>query len=164
MRFTFDAGGDREIPLILGLMPVLPRHHFNAETFERTTLEPLVGSGPYVIDKVDAGPLHHLSRATRTIGAAICRSTSGRLNFDEMRFDYFRDASALLEAFKIGQIDLRPEEDPAAVGHRLRLPGGHATGASSRRSSTIAPAGRHVGAGLQYAPRRCSRTSACARR
>ncbi len=55
VRFTFEAGGDREIAMILGLMPVLPRHKFDAESFERTTLEPPTGSGPYVVARVDAG-------------------------------------------------------------------------------------------------------------
>ena len=55
MRFTFAAAGDREMPLILALMPILPRHKLDAETFERTTLEPPVGSGPYIVASVDAG-------------------------------------------------------------------------------------------------------------
>ncbi len=55
VRFDFAGSGDRELPLILGLMPVLPRHAINPETFEETTLAPPIGSGPYVIAAVDAG-------------------------------------------------------------------------------------------------------------
>ncbi len=112
VRFTFSSGEDREIPLILGLMPVLPRHHFSADTFERTTLEPVIGSGPYVIDKIDAGR-SITYRANPDYWARALPIMRGRHNFAELRFDYFRDASALLEAFKIGQLDLRSEEDPA---------------------------------------------------
>jgi peptide/nickel transport system substrate-binding protein len=111
VRFTFDAPGDREIPLILGLMPILPRHRLEAETFERTTLEPPVGSGPYVVARVDAGRSITYSRNpdwwARDLGV-----NRGRFNFDTVRIEYFRDASSLFEAFKAGEIDVRPEDDP----------------------------------------------------
>ena len=55
VRFDLTGADDRELPLILGLMPVLAKHAINPDTFEDTTLDPIVGSGPYVIDKVDAG-------------------------------------------------------------------------------------------------------------
>jgi len=55
VRFTFDEEGDREIPLILGLMPILPKHRMSAEAFDRTSLEPPIGSGPYVVAHVEAG-------------------------------------------------------------------------------------------------------------
>ena len=55
VRFTFNAAGDREMPLILGLMPILPSHKHDAESFERTTLEPPLGSGPYRVAQVDPG-------------------------------------------------------------------------------------------------------------
>ena len=62
MRFDLTGANDRELPLILGLMPVLAKHAVDPETFEETTFEPIVGSGPYVIAKVDAGP-QHLARS-----------------------------------------------------------------------------------------------------
>jgi ABC-type oligopeptide transport system substrate-binding subunit len=55
VRFVFDTTGDRELPLIMGLMPVLPRHRYTLETFDRSTLEPPIGSGPYVVASVDPG-------------------------------------------------------------------------------------------------------------
>ncbi len=110
--FSFGSGEDREIPLILGLMPVLPRHLLSPETFERTSLQPMVGSGPYVVANVDAGR-SITYRANPEYWGRDLPVTRGRYNFAELRFEYFRDASALLEAFKIGQIDLRVEEDPA---------------------------------------------------
>jgi len=111
VRFTFNAAGDREIALILGLMPILPRHRFNAETFEQTTLEPPVGSGPYVVASVDPGRSITYRRNPRWWGRDL-NVNRGRFNFDAIRIEHFRDASSMFEAFKAGEIDVRPEEDP----------------------------------------------------
>jgi len=111
VRFTFDAAGDQEIPLILGLMPVLPRHLINPETFEDTTLKPLVGSGPYRVAKVDPGRSITYERDPNYWGKDL-PVNRGRFNFDEIRFDYFRESSVMFEAFKTGQVNLWPEEDP----------------------------------------------------
>ena len=111
VRFTFASSGDREIPLIIGLMPILPRHRLDKETFERTTLEALIGSGPYVVSRVDPG--RSLSyRLNPDWWAKDLPVTRGRYNFAEIRIDYFRDAAALFEAFKAGEIDVRAEDDP----------------------------------------------------
>jgi peptide/nickel transport system substrate-binding protein len=111
VRFIFDAAGDQEIPLIIGLMPVLPRHLVNPETFESTTLDGFVGSGPYVVSKVDTGRSITYARDPNYWGKDL-PVNRGRFNFDEIRFDYFREASVMFEAFKTGQVDLWPEEDP----------------------------------------------------
>lgn len=119
-RFTFapikDAGGadtiDREMPLILGLMPVLPRHKLSMETFEQTSLEPPVGSGPYTVATVDAGRSVTFKR-NPDWWARDLPIARGRFNFDEIRVEFFRDASSLFEAFKAGEVDVRPEDDPA---------------------------------------------------
>ena len=111
VRFTFAASGDREIPLILGLMPVLPRHKFTAAEFERTTLEPPVGSGPYVVARVDPGR-SITYRRNPDWWARDLAVTRGRFNFDELRVEQFRDASSLFEAFKSGEVHVRPEDDP----------------------------------------------------
>jgi peptide/nickel transport system substrate-binding protein len=111
VRFTFDAAGDQEIPLILGLMPVLPRHAIDPEAFEDTTLEPIVGSGPYRIAKVDPGRAITYERDPNYWGKDL-PVNRGRFNFDEIRFDYFRESSVMFEAFKTGQVDLWPEDDP----------------------------------------------------
>jgi len=111
VRFTFEAVGDREIPLILGLMPVLPRHKLDPESFERTTLEAPIGSGPYLVARVDAG--RSLTyRRNPDWWARDLAINRGRFNFDEIRVEYFRDAASLFEAFKAGEIDVRPEDDP----------------------------------------------------
>ena len=111
VRFIFDAAGDQEIPLILGLLPVLPRHLVDPATFESTTLAPPVGSGPYRVSKVDAGRSVTYERNPDYWGKDL-PVNRGRFNFDEIRFDYFREASVMFEAFKTGQVDLWPEEDP----------------------------------------------------
>jgi peptide/nickel transport system substrate-binding protein len=111
VRFTFDAGGDREMPLILGLMPVLPRHAVNPETFEDTTFAPPVGSGPYVVDAVDPGKSITLKRNPNYWGRYLPVSR-GLWNFDEVRLDFYRDGNSHFEAFKKGLYDVRAENDP----------------------------------------------------
>jgi peptide/nickel transport system substrate-binding protein len=111
VRFTFDGSGDREMPLILGLMPVLPRHLIDPERFEKTTLIPPVGSGPYTVAKVDPGKSVTFKRDPNYWGRDL-PVNRGRFNFDEIRFDYYRDAGSMFEAFKSGLIRLRNEEDP----------------------------------------------------
>ena len=92
-------------------MPILPRHKLDAETFERTTLEPPLGSGPYIVARVDAGR-SITYRRNPDWWARDLPVTRGRFNFDEIRVEYFRDAASLFEAFKAGEIDVRPEDDP----------------------------------------------------
>jgi len=111
VRFTFAAAGDREVPLLIGLMPILPRHKLDAESFERTTLEPPIGSGPYTIARVDAGR-SITYRRNPDWWAQTLPAMRGRFNFEEIRVEYFRDASSLFEAFKAGEIDIRIEDDP----------------------------------------------------
>lgn len=111
---------DREMPLILGLMPVLPEHATNRETFDKTSLEPLVGSGPYRVLKVDTGRSIIYKRDENYWGRDL-PVNRGRFNFGEIRYDYFREASTQFEAFKIGQIDLRGEDDPARWAEQYRI-------------------------------------------
>jgi len=111
VRFTFDASGDREMPLIIGLMPVLPKHLIDPDQFEKTTLAPLVGSGPYTIAKVDPGKSISFRRNPDYWGRNL-PVNRGLYNFDEIRFDYYRDAGSMFEAFKSGLVRLRNEEDP----------------------------------------------------
>ncbi|MGV1014932.1 MAG: extracellular solute-binding protein, partial [Methyloceanibacter sp.] len=111
VRFTFDQSGDREMPLIIGLMPVLPSHLLDADSFEKTTLTPPIGSGPYTIAKVDPGKSITYRRDPNYWGRDL-PVNRGHYNFDEIRFDYYRDAGAMFEAFKSGLIRLRGEDDP----------------------------------------------------
>jgi peptide/nickel transport system substrate-binding protein len=111
VRFTFDASGDREMPLIMGLMPVLPKHLIDPDRFEKTTLFPPTGSGPYTIIKVDPGKSISFQRDPNYWGRDL-PVNRGLYNFDEIRFEYYRDAGSMFEAFKSGLVRLRNEDDP----------------------------------------------------
>jgi len=109
VRFTFK-NPDRELPLILGLMPILPKHATDAENFQKSTLKPLIGSGPYRIDTVKAGELVGLRRNPDYWAKGI-PSKRGFDNFDEVRINYFRDENAMFESFKKGVTTLQVETD-----------------------------------------------------
>jgi peptide/nickel transport system substrate-binding protein len=111
VRFTFESAGDREIPLILGLLPVLPKHLINSDTYEDTSLEAPIGSGPYRVGKIDPGRSITFERDRNYWGKDL-PVNRGRFNFDQIRFDYFREGSVMFEAFKTGQVDLWAEDDP----------------------------------------------------
>jgi peptide/nickel transport system substrate-binding protein len=111
VRFDFADLGDRELPLILGLMPVLPEHAVDAATFENSTLAKPIGSGPYLVESVDAGKSVTFKRDPNYWGRAL-PINRGLWNFDELRFDFYRDGNAYFEAFKAGLYDVRSETDP----------------------------------------------------
>jgi peptide/nickel transport system substrate-binding protein len=140
VRFTFDGTGDREIPLILGLMPVLPKHAINPDTFDRTSLDPPLGSGPYRIGKVDAGRSITFVRDPNYWGRDL-PVNRGRFNFDEIRFDYYRETSVMFDAFKSGQIDVRLEEDPRRWANGYDFPAMRDGRAVKREFSIGIPAG-----------------------
>lgn len=110
VRFTF-AEPDRELPLIMGLMPVFARASIDRERFEETSLAPLVGSGPYTVAHVDAGATVTLERDPSYWGADL-PANRGFYNFDTLRLIYFRDANSEFEAFRKGLVDARFESDP----------------------------------------------------
>jgi peptide/nickel transport system substrate-binding protein len=111
VKFILQPDGDREMPLILGLMPILPMHVYDAETFEKVSLEKPVGSGPYTVESVDPGA-RIVYRRNPDYWARELAPNVGRHNFDAVRYDYFRDANSAFEAFTKGLIDLRGESDP----------------------------------------------------
>ena len=92
-------------------MPVLPKHAINPDTYESTSLESPIGSGPYRVGKIDAGRSITFVRDENYWGRDL-PVNRGRYNFDEIRYDYFREGSVMFDAFKSGQVDLWPEEDP----------------------------------------------------
>jgi len=108
VRMVFDGTVNRELPLIAGQMPVLPRHYYEEHEFDRTTLEPPLGSGPYQIARVDPGRTIVFERVEDYWGADLPLNR-GRYNFDQVRYEYFRDGNVALEAFKAGEYDFRPE-------------------------------------------------------
>jgi peptide/nickel transport system substrate-binding protein len=111
VRFDFADGSDRELPLILGLMPVLPKHAVDTATFENSTLAKPVGSGPYVVADVDPGKSVTFKRDPNYWGRDL-PINRGLWNFNELRFDFYRDGNSYFEAFKAGLYDVRSETDP----------------------------------------------------
>ena len=115
IKFTFDAPGNRELPQILGQLTVLPKHYWEGKDstgkprdIGATTLEPPVSSGPYKIKSFVPGRTIVLERVKDYWGNGI-NINVGRNNFDELRYEYFRDSTVALEAFKGDQIDWRSE-------------------------------------------------------
>jgi peptide/nickel transport system substrate-binding protein len=112
VRFDLSGSEDRELPLILGLMPILPAHATDPATFEETMLHAPVGSGPYRVAEVQVGRSLTLKRNPDYWGRELAINR-GFWNFDEIRIDYYRDANTHFEAFKRGLYDVRAELDPA---------------------------------------------------
>jgi peptide/nickel transport system substrate-binding protein len=118
----FDLAGDnRELPLILGLMPVLPKHAINVATFEQTTLAKPIGTGPYVVSGVEVGKSVTFRRDPNYWGNSL-PINRGLWNFDEVRIDYYRDANSYFEAFKAGLYDVRSEQDPTRWQTQYDIP------------------------------------------
>jgi len=113
VRFTFAEGDNRELPLIVGQMPILPKHYWKDRDFEKTTLEPPLGSGPYRIAEFEPGRQVTLERVTDYWGRDL-PVNRGQYNFDRMRFDYYRDDTVIRQALKAGAIDYRAENQAKA--------------------------------------------------
>lgn len=112
VRFDFGEGHDAETALILAMMPVLPSHYWTEESFQKTTLAPPLGSGPYRIAKVDPGREIVYERV-KDYWAKDHPVNVGHYNFDTITYSYYRDDNVALEAFKAGEYDLRREGDAA---------------------------------------------------
>jgi microcin C transport system substrate-binding protein len=115
VTFTFDSPGNREMPLILGQLNVLPKHWWegtDASGRKRdvggTTLEPPLGNGAYRIKDFVAGRTIVYERV-KDYWAKDLNVNIGRDNFDELRFEYFRDMTVAIEAFKADHLDWRTE-------------------------------------------------------
>lgn len=110
VRFTFDMAGNLELPLIVGQMPVLPKHFYSngINKFSDSTLTPPLGSGAYKIGKVSPGRSIEYDRVADWWGQNLPINT-GRYNFDKVSYEYFRDSNVLLEAFFADQFDFRQE-------------------------------------------------------
>ena len=111
VRFDFATADDRELPLILGLMPILPEHGVDVAGFEATTTAAPLGSGPYRVGAVTPGSSVTLVRNPDYWGRDL-PVNRGLWNFDEIRLDYYREANGYFEAFKRGLYDFRVENEP----------------------------------------------------
>lgn len=112
VRFDLANADDRELPLIIGLMPILAKHAVKLDSFEDTTFTPLLGSGPYTISAVKPGESVTFVRDPNYWGRDL-PINRGVWNFDTIRYDYYRDGNTHFEAFKKGLYDVRLETDPA---------------------------------------------------
>jgi microcin C transport system substrate-binding protein len=106
--FHFKSNENRELPLILGELPVLPEHFFAGRDFTKPLTDPPIGSGPYRISNFELGRSVTYERRPDW-WAANMPTGKGTNNFDRVRIEYFRDSTVAMEAFKAGQIDLRSE-------------------------------------------------------
>ncbi len=121
VRYDLSGIGDREMPLILALMPVLPRHKTDPAKFDDASLEIPIGSGPYIITGVEPGQRINLRR-DQNYWAKDLPVRRGMFNFDEIDVEYFRDANSLFEAFAAGALDFREETNSARWAHAYDLP------------------------------------------
>ena len=120
VRFTFKQP-DRELPLILGLFPILPKHAINAATFDKSTLKPMIGSGPYRLETLRAGDSLTFKR-NPDYWAKDIPSKRGFDNYDTITLTYFRDENAMFEAFKKGLVDIFIEENSGRWASQYDFP------------------------------------------
>jgi peptide/nickel transport system substrate-binding protein len=121
VRFDLAGAKDRELPLILGLMPVLPHHGVDPATFEETSMAPPLGSGPYRVTAVKPGSSVTLTRNPDYWGRDL-PVNRGLWNFDEIRLDFYRESNGLFEGFKRGLYDFRVETEPLRWHEEYNFP------------------------------------------
>ena len=108
VRYTFEGGQVRDLPLEVAALPIFSKAYYSKRPFDETTLEPPLGSGPYLVDKIAQGRTI-VYRRNPDYWAKDLPVNRGRWNFDRIRFEYFRDRTAGMEAFKAGFYDFREE-------------------------------------------------------
>lgn len=108
VKFTFKTDDNRELPHIIGELPVLPKHYWEKREFRKTSLDIPVGSGPYIVKSLDAGKSITYARNPSYWGRDL-PVMRGQHNIDLITYRYYRDITVALEAFKAGQYDLRME-------------------------------------------------------
>jgi len=113
VKFTFRVAGNRELPLIMGQLSVLPKAYWANRQFDQVTLDRPLGSGPYKVGDFVAGRYIVFERV-KDYWAADLPVNRGYSNFDAVRIDYYRDATVAREAFKAGEFDYRAENQALA--------------------------------------------------
>jgi microcin C transport system substrate-binding protein len=108
IRFDFGKTANRELPLILGQLPILPAHYWANREFGESGLTPPVGSGPYRIGEFEAGRSITYERV-KDYWAQDLGVRKGRFNFDKIHYDYYTDDTVALESFRAGNFDFRLE-------------------------------------------------------
>ena len=108
VRYTFTGTQVRDLPLVVATLPILSKAYYGAHAFDQTTLDPPLGSGPYKIGTFKQGAFVSYQRRD-DYWAKDLPVNKGRYNFDELRYEYYRDRTAELESLKAGAYDLREE-------------------------------------------------------
>lgn len=122
VKFSFRPGiENRELPLIMGQLPVLSKAYWQGREFDKQTLDAPLGSGPYKIDAFEPGRYVTLRRVANHWGANLPVNL-GQNNYDVIRYDYYRDRTVALEAFKAGEYDWRQENQALAWATRYDSP------------------------------------------
>lgn len=121
VKFHFNERNNRELPLIVGQIPILPKHYWQTRDFERTTLEPPLGSGPYRVADFEAGRFVVQERVRDYWGRDL-PVRRGIDNFDLIRTDFYRDETAIRLALKSGDIDFRSENQAKAWAVDFQVP------------------------------------------
>jgi peptide/nickel transport system substrate-binding protein len=121
VKLIFQPDGDREMPLIMGLMPVLPKHLIDPDTFDKTSLDAPVGSGPYAVAAIDPGTALVLKRNPDYWGWDL-PVNRGSYNFDEIRYEFYRAGNTMFEAFKKGLFLINRESDPSRWAREYNFP------------------------------------------
>ena len=106
--FHFKSNQNRELPLMVGGLPVMPKHWWANRDFTKPLTEPPLGSGPYKVDSFELSRTVTYARDPNW-WARDMPTGRGVFNFDRVRIEYFRDPTVLFQAFKAGQIDFRQE-------------------------------------------------------
>ena len=144
VRFVFDTDSpDRELPMLMGLMPILSKSYYETIAFEETTLDPPLGSGPYRIESVDPGRSIVFRRDPEWWGRDLAVNR-GQYNFDRIRYDYYRDGEVMMEAFKAGEYDFRGESSAARLATGYDFPAVADGRVRLERISHGRPSGMHA--------------------
>jgi microcin C transport system substrate-binding protein len=108
VRFNFKNGNNRDLPILVSSLSVLPKHYYDNVDFSKSSLKPPLGSGPYKIKTVKTNKSIIYERV-KDYWAKDLPVNRGRYNFDKISYDYYRDANVLIEGLKAQKYDLRQE-------------------------------------------------------
>lgn len=140
VRFHFKGKRNRELPQIMGQLPVISQKWWSQRNFSSTTLEIPLGSGPYKIKNFEPGR-HITYERKKDYWGKNLPLNRGRYNFDEVRFDYYKDQSVAMEAFKAGEYDFRSENSSKRWAKDYQFPARRAKKVIVSEQSHTNPAG-----------------------
>ena len=121
VTFEFAVAGNKELPLIIAEMAVIPKHFWEGKDFDQTSLEAPLGSGPYKVASVEGGRSITYERDPNWWGKDL-PFFQGFYNFESVTYDYYRDANVALEAFLAGEFDIRAENTAKLWANAYNVP------------------------------------------